>query len=66
MKWDPTGVADTPEPVGEYDGMISPLRHRLSCGTSSITHLISRFAAVLTAPAGAASPPGPRRMSSTT
>jgi hypothetical protein len=37
MKWDPAGVADMPEPAGEYDGMISPLRHRLSCGTSSIT-----------------------------
>jgi hypothetical protein len=53
MESDPIGVPDTPEAAGEYDCMIGPLLHRLSRGTVSITRLITRFAAVVTALAGA-------------
>lgn len=54
MELDPIGVSDTPEAAVEYDCMIRPLLHRLSRGTVSITpRLITRFAAVVTALAGA-------------
>src|SRR5215207_9413783 len=54
MELDPIGVSDTPEAAGEYDCMIRPLLHRLSRGIVSITpRLITRFAAVVTALAGA-------------
>jgi hypothetical protein len=50
MELDPIGVSDTPEAVGEYDCMIGPLLHRMS---RSVTPLITRFTAVVTALAGA-------------
>ena len=34
LRWDPIGVAETPEAQDEYDCLISPLMHRLHEGAS--------------------------------